>query len=147
MEIVDRSPDEYLDSIGDEKIRSQMRELDALVAGAMPARRRVLWEGVFWGGTQQSIVGYGDIVQPRPSGESVEWFLVGLARQRRHFSLYVNAVADGAYLGQQYADRLGRAKVGAASVTFSRVTGVDLDVLQEMLGRADQLTPPDRPRS
>ncbi len=147
VEIVDRTPDEYLASIDDEAIRAQMIRLDSLVAAAMPGRCRVLWEGVFWGGTEQSIIGYGDLVQARPKGKTVEWFLVGLARQKKHFSLYVNAVDDGAYLGHQYADRLGKAKVGAANITFTRVDGVDLDALGELLDRADELTPPDRPDS
>ena len=85
-------------------------------------------------------------MQPRPKGETVEWFLVGLARQKRHFSLYVNAVDGGAYLGRQYEARLGTAKIGAASITFARVDALDLEALGEMLRRADELTDPDPER-
>jgi hypothetical protein len=147
VEIVDRTPDEYLSSITDEAIRAHMLRLDSVISDAMPGRCRRLWEGIFWGGTEQSIIGYGDLVQPRPRGKTVEWFLVGLARQKKHFSLYVNAVVDGVYLGQHDADRLGNVKVGAASITFTRVDGVDLGALRELLGRADELTPPDRRES
>ena len=110
---------------------------------ALPRRRRVLWQGVFWGGTDQSIIGYGDITQPRPRGDDVEWFLVGLARQKSNYSIYLNAVRDGAYLGQAYGDRLGTVKLGAASIGFTRLENLDLEVLAEMLREADELTPPD----
>lgn len=148
MEIVDTDPDDHLAAIEDEVVRADMLALDRLITEAMPHRCRVLWEGVMWGGTEQSIIGYGDLVQPRPRGDDVEWFLVGLARQKRNYSLYVNAVEDGRYLGQHYEDRLmtsGKGvKIGSASIGFTRLDQIDLDVLRELLARADELTPPDR---
>ena len=146
MERVTTDPGELLESCDDETVRSTMAALDAAIVDALPGRSRVLWEGVFWGGSEQRIIGYGDIVQPRPKGKEVEWFLVGLARQKRGYSVYVNAVEDGAYLGQRYADRLGRVKIGAASIGFTRLDALDLGVFGEMLRRADELTPPDPAR-
>jgi len=143
MERSTTDPDDFLAALDDEDVRAAMRRLDELIVANMPGRSRTLWEGVFWGGTEQSIIGYGDIVQPRPRGESVEWFAVGLARQSANYSIYVNAVDDGDYLGRQYADRLGKVKVGAASIGFRRLDDVDLDVLAELVARAHELTPPD----
>jgi hypothetical protein len=143
VEIVETSPDDHLASIDDSEVRVAMVTLDAAIVAAMPARRRVLWQGVFWGGTEQSIIGYGVMRQVRPKGEEVEWFLVGLARQQRHYSVYVNAVDDGDYLGRQYADRLGKVKLGAASIGFRSVDDLDLDGFAAMLHRADEITPGD----
>ncbi|MDO8145393.1 MULTISPECIES: DUF1801 domain-containing protein [unclassified Isoptericola] len=127
-------------------VAPDLARTDAVVRDVLPGLSRSLWRGVFWGGTEQVIIGYGDIVQPRPRGADVEWFLVGLAQQKRHLSLYVNAVEDGAYLGRRYADRLGRAKVGAASISFARLDDLDEAVLREMLAHAgrtlDEGTPP-----
>ncbi len=120
-----------------------MIALDQLISQAMPERTRVLWQGVFWGGTDQSIIGYGNITQARPKGEDVNWFLVGLAKQKNNYSVYVNAVADGVYLGQHYADRLGNAKIGAASIGFRRLENIDLEVLAELVSRANEVAPPD----
>lgn len=142
MERVDTSPDEYLAGLPDD-VRAPMTLLDRLISGAMPGRARSLWEGPFWGGTQQSIIGYGNIVQPRPRGQDVEWFAVGLAVQKRHFSVYVNAAEDGEYLGHRYADRLGKVELGAASIGFRSMDDVDLDVLAELACHADRLTRPD----
>lgn len=142
MEISTTTPDEFLGSFGGSD-HETMTTVDALIVAAMPGRRRVLWEGIFWGGTEQSIIGYGHIIQPRPKGDDVEWFAVGLARQSSTFSVYVNAVEDGAYLGQQYGDRLGTVKLGSASIGFRTLDKLDLDGFRAMIEHAHRITPPD----
>lgn len=141
MRKVATDPDEFLRTSFDGDVRSGMVQLDALIREALPGRERTLWAGTFWGGTDQQIIGYGDIVQPRPKGETAEWFLVGLARQARHYSIYVNAVDDGTYLLDQYRDRLGSVKTGAASIAITSLDTVDLDSLREMLRRANERHP------
>ena len=142
MRIVDTAPDAYLASLPDEH-RDALTSVDRAIHRALPDRQRVLWEGVFWGGTQQSIIGYGHIDQRNSTGDSVEWFLVGLARQKRNYSIYVNAAVDNAYLAHSYADRLGKVKLGAASIGFRRLEDLNLVVLTELVTKADNLTPPD----
>ncbi len=151
MERVDTDPEEFIASFDDPAQRDTMAELDRIIRVAMPDRSRTLWQGKMWGGTDQSIIGYGDIVQERPRGDDVEWFLVGLARQKTNYSLYVNAVKDGRYIGQVNEERLrlagvakSRVKIGAASIGFRSLDDVAVDVLSELLARADALTPPDR---
>ncbi len=85
MEISSTSVADHLAAVADDD--PEFVELVGLVADAMPGRRHELWEGVFWGGTEQTIVGIGAIEQPRPKGQSVRWFLVGVARQQRHLSV------------------------------------------------------------
>ena len=142
MRIVDTAPDAYLASLPDEH-RDTLTSVDRAIQRALPSRQRVLWEGVFWGGTQQSIIGYGHIDQRNSRGDTVEWFLVGLARQKRNYSIYVNAAVNNAYLAHSYADRLGKVKLGAASIGFRRLEDLDLVVLTELVTEADNLTPPD----
>ncbi|WP_062521313.1 DUF1801 domain-containing protein [Demequina silvatica] len=116
-----------------------LQAVDASLRAGLPDLPRTLWRGVFWGGTEQAIVGYGDISQRRPRGGAVDWFLIGLAEQKSHVSLYVNAASDGAYLAHRYAERLGRVKVGAAAVTFRRIEDLDLAVVEEMAAEAARL--------
>lgn len=142
MEKSTTSPDEYLSGIEDERHESLVA-VDRIIRTAMPGRSRTLWEGVFWGGTEQTIIGYGDLVQPRPKGDAVEWFLIGLALQKNHLSLYVNAVDDGKYLGAAYGDRLGNVKLGSASIAFTAASDLDLEVLHELAAHADRISPPD----
>ncbi|MCA0293703.1 MAG: DUF1801 domain-containing protein [Actinobacteria bacterium] len=118
-----------------------MARLDALVREALPDAGRVLWRGDFWGGGEQAIIGYGDLRQQRPRGKTVEWFLVGLALQKRHFSLYVNAVRDGRYLGQAYGASLGKVRVGSAAITFASPDSLDAAEVREMLAEAARQLP------
>lgn len=78
---------------------------------------------------------------PRPRGAHVDWFLIGLAEQTKHLSVYVNAVEDGAYLLKQRADRLGRVKVGAAASTFTKLENLDQAEFRSLIARAHALTP------
>lgn len=142
MHRVSTSPDDFLAEQPD-GVAADMVRLDALITSSMPGRARVLWEGVFWGGTQQRIIGYGDLVQPRPRGDDVEWFVVGLARQKSGISVYVNAVAQGRYLLADYTGRLGTARTGSASIGFRRADDLDLDAFTDLVRRAHELCPPD----
>lgn len=119
-----------------EALRADFATLDARLAEVMAGLPRVAWEGPFWGGTQQRIIGYGEYHYRGRSGREGEWFIVGLAAQKQYLSLYVNAVDDGEYLVKRYAGRLGKVKAGSANVTFRRLTDVELDVLLEMVARA-----------
>lgn len=118
-----------------------LRELDRIITGELAGLERVLWEGTMWGGTEQRIVGYGGISQSRPRGASVDWFLVGLARQQRHLSVYVNAAEDGEYLVRRRARELGKVAVGSAALTFDSVADLDVDAFRGLLRRARELTP------
>lgn len=135
MERTGADVDAFIAGLPDAR-RDDMAALDTLIRTHLGSRERELWEGVFWGGTEQQIIGYARIEQSRPKGPAVEWFLLGLALQKDHLSLYVNAVTDGAYLTKKYASRLGKAKVGAAAVTIARLDTVDLDVLEAMIAEA-----------
>ena len=135
MERTGADVDVFLAGLTDAR-RDDLVALDALIRPHLGSRERELWEGVFWGGTEQQIIGYARIEQLRPKGPAVEWFLVGLALQKDHISLYVNATADGAYLTKKYATRLGKAKVGAAAVTITRLETVDLAELEAMIAEA-----------
>ena len=135
MERVSTSPDEYLASLPEE-FRGDMTALDERIAAALPGHRRCLWEGVFWGGSSQSIIGYGDYSYVRSDNKPVEWFIVGLARQKNYYSVYVNAADGRRYLTEAYTGRLGKVKVGKSNVTFRRLADVELEVLIELVERA-----------
>lgn len=131
-------PDELLASLPD-GVREDMTALDAELTRVFAGHERVLWEGPMWGGTFQRIIGYGAMRQLRPNGDPVDWFVVGLAAQKAHLSLYVSAVEEGQYLVKRYADKLGKAKIGSANVTFRRLADVDLPAVVEMARRGRDL--------
>lgn len=137
MEITDRSVNEFLTTLPSSH-RVDMQALDAIIASIF-GDSRVMWEGVFWGGSEQSIIGYGDLEQPRPKGEPVKWFVVGSALQKGGNSVYVNAVKDGQYLGKSYGKRLGKVKIGSASIGFKRLADLDIDAFTAMIREAREL--------
>jgi hypothetical protein len=139
MERSKLSPDQHIASLPD-GVRDDIATLDTVIADAMAGEERVLWEGVFWGGSSQHIIGYGSYRYVGRSGSEGDWFIVGLAAQKNYLSLYVNAADDGQYIGKAYAPRLGKVKAGSANLQFKRASDLDLDVLREMVVRAREVT-------
>jgi hypothetical protein len=140
MERSTTTPDEFIATLPDD-VREDMAALDEVISAAFTGDERVLWEGKFWGGTQQHIIGYGSYHYSGRSGSEGEWFVVGLAAQKNYLSLYVNATADGEYLGKVYAPRLGKVKAGSANLQFKRAADLDLDVLRELAAAARDAAP------
>lgn len=134
------TPDAFLATLPDD-VRADMTAVDGVLAPVFAGDERVLWEGPFWGGTQQHIIGYGSYHYRGRSGAEGEWFVIGLAAQKSYLSLYVNAADDGAYIAESYADRLGKVKAKRANIQFKRATDLDLGILRELATRARELTP------
>lgn len=130
-----KDPSRYIESL-DNDVSTQMKKLDKLIAGAMKGHSRVVWEGTFWGGSKQIIIGYGDYNTTRPGGKSVSWFMVGLALQKNYFSIYINAVEEKQYLSERYGPELGKVKVGKASISFRNVDDIDLSKLKKIVTKA-----------
>lgn len=134
-----RSPDQFIDTL-EPGVGDEIRRLDEVISTAMTGQSRVLWEGKFWGGTEQSIIGYGDFTYQRGK-ETLEWFKVGLAAQKSYISLYVNAADEQGYLSRRYAERLGKVKLGSSAISFKSSDDIDLEVLREMLAETIRLLP------
>lgn len=144
MDVTNNDPRDVIAAISDPDRRSLMDELNTTLGETLRAREVDVWTGLMWGGTEQTIIGYGRIVQPRPRGPGVRWFLIGLAAQQRAVSVYVNAVRDGEYLLGAYEPRLGRVKVGSAVLSIQTSSDLDRDVFVEMCEEADRVTPVDQ---
>jgi hypothetical protein len=138
MDRTDVDPGEFIASLP-EPLRTDLGRVDAVMSKVMKGHSRVLWGGTFWGGSEQSIIGYGDHTYQRSDKKTVDWFIVGLAPQKNYNSIYINAADDDGYVIQQYADRLGKVKVRGAAVTFKSADDVDLGVLEEVVTRARDL--------
>ena len=134
MEKVKTNPDEYIKSLPDE-IRPAMTKLDKAISKIMKGEERVLWTGTFWGGSEQHIIGYGDLKYER-KGKIVEWLVVGLALQKNYISLYVNAVADNRYMTEIYGPDLGKVKIGKSSISFKDLDAVNMEKLLELVTKA-----------
>jgi len=139
MERVDTRPEDFIAN-QETETQSVLEKIHKLIRRALPDQEYCLWEGVFWGGSQQQIIGYGNFSYVRSDKKKVEWFLVGLARQKNYFSVYVNAVEGKQYLAEIYASKLGKVKVGKSNISFRKLEDVNLDVLSEMITHAGRIT-------
>ena len=135
MEISGRNVDEYLAGLP-EPLRADLTALDAVIAAEMKELPRELYEGKFWGGSDQQIIGYGRYSYQRSDKKTVEWFVVGLAAQKNYLSLYIAAVEDGQYLSEKYGKDLGKVKVGKSSISFKAAADIDTDELASLVRRA-----------
>ena len=140
MQKTDLDPNDFLAQLPDE-IRGDMVALDTLIGDIFSGHPRTLWEGVFWGGTEQQIIGYGDLVQQQSRGRKVEWFMVGLALQKNYISLYINAVEDRQYVVEKYKGDMGKVKTGKSSISFRSLDDVNLDALKRVLRIAKEHLP------
>lgn len=134
-----KDPSKYLASLPDE-MRDDMITLDKELSKAMSGETRTLWEGVFWGGSQQAIIAYGDYTYVRPGKKDVEWFVVGLALQKNYISIYISAVENGQYVVEKYKDKLGKVKTGKSNISFTKLADLDLAELLHLVRLAKKLT-------
>jgi hypothetical protein len=104
---------------------AELRRVDTLITAAAPGIDRQL---VPVGSGR--MLGYGLMpYRPRSAKETTTTPLISLAAQKRHLSLYVCAVVDGAYLAEARADRLGRVSCGKSCIRFSSLDRVDAEEL------------------
>ena len=139
MQRTDVDVGDYLAGLPDE-VRGDMETLDGVIRSGMDGLDRVLYTGTFWGGSDQEIIGYGTYSYQRSDGSDVEWFVIGLARQKAYYSLYVSAVEDGAYLSKTMGPELGKVKVGSSSISFASLADIDLETLDRLVRRARELS-------
>ncbi|WP_228395197.1 DUF1801 domain-containing protein [Modestobacter roseus] len=108
---------------------ADLRATDALIRGAAPGIDRQL---VPMGRAQ--VLGYGLMpYRPRSAKETTMWPLLALAAQKRHLSLYVSAVVDGAYLAEARAAQLGRVSCGRSCIRFTALDRVDAAALAQLV--------------
>jgi len=140
MQRTDRPVEEHIVSLPTD-VRADMARLDAEISLVMADHQRVLWEGKFWGGTDQNIIGYGVYSYQGRSGASGEWFVVGLAAQKSYITVYGVAPSDYTDEAKAIRDRLGKAKIGRNTVSFKRLSDIDLPTLLKLVDRARTAAP------
>ena len=135
MQATNRTIKEYLNSL-DETVRDDVVQLHELITKHMPNITPKMWEGTFWGGSEQSIIGYGDLIFTRSDKTTVEWFMVGLSLQKNYISVYNCATIDGKYAVKVYGNKLGKAKIGSSSISFKKLDDIKIDELVKLVDLA-----------
>jgi Domain of unknown function (DU1801) len=107
----------------------ELRRVDELVVAAAPGIDRQLVKA-----GSMRMLGYGLMpYKPKSAKEATTWPLIALAAQKRHLSLYVCAVVDGAYLAESRAQELGKVSCGKSCIRFTSLDAVDTGALTAVL--------------
>jgi hypothetical protein len=85
-------------------------------------------------------IGYGPFHYTYASGRQGDTFVVVLANQAHHVSLYINAADEHGYIAEQRAAELGaKVSVGRSCIRVKRLENVDLHVLAEVVRTAERI--------
>jgi hypothetical protein len=117
------SPDEYIAGL-DEPRRGQIARLHELIRRVVPELEPHM---------QSGMIGYGTYHYKYASGREGDWFVVGLASNKRYISLYVSATEGNEYVAERYKSKLPKADIGKSCIRFKKLDDVDLDVVTEVI--------------
>jgi len=118
----DASVDDYLNAVTPDAKRAESFALKALLERASGYSPRM------WG---PSIVGFGTYHYKYESGREGDFFITGFAPRKQNLVVYI---IPGFFPHSQLMDRLGKHKTGRSCLYLKKLEGIDLDVLEEIVG-------------
>lgn len=78
-------------------------------------------------------IGYGAYEIRYASGDTKDFYRVGLSANTSGISVYVMGLEDKMYLPETYGEKIGKAKVTGYCIKFRSTKDIDLDVLEEII--------------
>ena len=112
--------------------RSDMQELHRLTLQVSPKCK--LW---FFDGKDRKnqtvsnpTIGYGFHTIKYASGNSREFFQIGVSGNKTGISVYILGLNDKRYLAKTYGKRLGKASVTGYCIRFKTLKNINIDVLE-----------------
>ena len=130
---------DFIKSLKEEE-RAGIQTLHEMISNAIPKALPVMWEGIFWGGTEQKIIGYGNMSYTNSKKQEIPWFVVGLAQQKNYTTVYISVFDIKKYLGEDYKTTLGKAKIGRSNITFKNISDINLEKLEEVVKHGFEAT-------
>jgi hypothetical protein len=78
-------------------------------------------------------IGYGLQAREYASGETREFYQVGLSANTTGISIYIMGLNDKKYLFETYGKSLGKAKITGYCVKFRKLGDVNLGIIEQMI--------------
>ncbi|HEY2706842.1 MAG TPA: DUF1801 domain-containing protein [Caulobacteraceae bacterium] len=78
-------------------------------------------------------IGYGVQTKEYASGETREFYQIGLSANTTGISIYIMGLDDKTYLSKTYGPALGKAKITGYCVKFRSLGDVNLGVIEQMV--------------
>lgn len=119
---------EYIELIPEPR-KSEILQIDALIKKTAPSLKPTF---------AINMLGYGMFHYKSKSGREGNWPVVSLASQKNYISLYICAVEKDKYIAELYKDKLPKASIGKSCIRFKKVEDVDLEVIAEILKKAEK---------
>ena len=124
-----QTPLQFLRSVVEPQ-RTELLKLHALIRETVPELEPSVGSGIG--------VGYGPYHYKYASGREGDSFIVALAPRKSSISLYVTGYANGRYLAESYAPKLGMADCGKSCVRFRRLADLNEPALRSLLRAASK---------
>jgi hypothetical protein len=128
----DTNVDEFLDNVENPRRRQDGKTLLQLM------KRVTNQTPKMWG---TSIIGFGSYTYRYASGRKGIWPKVGFSPRKRNLALYILPDLEA------YADllkQLGKYKTGKSCLYINKLDDVDPDVLEQIIMKSIQYTPPSK---
>lgn len=117
----DRSVEDFLDSIPDDKKREDSYTILELMKNATGLEPKM------WG---DSIIGFGSYHYCYESGREGDWFLTGFSPRKQNLTLYVMA---GFTQYEALLQKLGKFSTGKACLYIKKIEDIDMPTLEELI--------------
>jgi len=78
-------------------------------------------------------IGYGAYTIKYASGETKEFFQVGMSANTSGISIYIMGLKDKNYLSDNFGKKLGKAKVTGYCISFKSLKDISLDTLESAI--------------
>ena len=116
-----KSPEEFLNSVADEKKREDSFTILNLMKEVTNAEPKM------WG---PSIIGFGDYRYKYKSAREIDWFLTGFSPRKQNLTLYI---MPGFSRYEELMSKLGKYKTGKSCLYISKLEDVDIQILRELI--------------
>lgn len=124
-----QTPLQFLRSVPEPQ-RAELLKLHAIIRDTVPELKPSVASGMG--------IGYGPYHYKYASGREGDSFIVSLAPRKNSISLYVTGYANGKYLAESYASKLGMADCGKSCVRFRRLEDLNEPALRSLLRAASK---------
>ncbi|MBA4198527.1 MAG: hypothetical protein C0459_13345 [Chitinophaga sp.] len=78
-------------------------------------------------------IGYGLFTIQYADGRTKEFFQIGISTNATGISVYIMGLKDKTYLPENYAEKIGKAKVTGYCIRFRTLKDINLAVLEEAI--------------
>lgn len=125
-----KTPEEYIDLIQDPERKVEIIKIDELIKKTVPDLKPFILAGM---------IGYGSFPYRGAGGKMGVWSLIALASQKNYISVYICSIDGGEYIAEKFKDKLPKANIGKSCIRFKRTADIDLEVLKEIIKRAEKV--------